>query len=183
MIESISEFFSNVSADAWVNSVGTLLGAFAGALIAGMISMKAARKQINYDQKKEIRNEYSNFMKFQEEYQKIITPALGNIELMEKHFEENNYDKAAELAAINGGIINRTKNIDTSHLSHAALEKVNSLNSVMTNVTFVALLMQHGGNDLTKEANLKAFYKDAKELRDLVKDLNKYKRSLERVID
>ncbi|WP_230163492.1 hypothetical protein, partial [Peribacillus simplex] len=81
-------FWSCISPDAWIQSIGGLIGTFLGALIAAMISIRILKSQINHEHKKELKNEYNMLMKFNESYLRILSPIMNNLTVIEKYFNE-----------------------------------------------------------------------------------------------
>ena len=58
----VISFLSQISGDAWITAIGTLLGAFIGASLAGYITIRTLKKQLNHEKFKEerIKSERNN---------------------------------------------------------------------------------------------------------------------------
>ncbi|WP_163528624.1 hypothetical protein [Halobacillus ihumii] len=82
-------FWTCISPDAWITSGGTLIGAFLGALIAGLITLRANKKMIEWQEKLRTKDK--------DDYFKIISQQfIDQFELIDSKVQmviETNFDK------------------------------------------------------------------------------------------
>lgn|GEM_PF-5609336 len=58
-----TEFWGSISPDAWLSSIGTLIGAFLGAALAGVFAVYAVKKQLQHDSDNRRQEELSKILK------------------------------------------------------------------------------------------------------------------------
>ncbi|GIQ67442.1 hypothetical protein DUZ99_02100 [Xylanibacillus composti] len=85
----MKDFFSQVSADAWVQSIGTVIGAFLGALLAGAISLLIYRRDMRWKRRKEFRGFYRNYVAYYRRHIEGVLDLIGRIELDPPDFKRN----------------------------------------------------------------------------------------------
>ncbi|WP_153124645.1 hypothetical protein [Peribacillus tepidiphilus] len=60
----MSEFFQEVTPDAWIQTFGTIIGSFFGAWLAGIIAIKVMKNQINHEKTTKELESLEEFLKF-----------------------------------------------------------------------------------------------------------------------
>jgi hypothetical protein len=165
-------FWSCISPDAWIQSIGGLIGTFLGAFIAAWISIRILKSQFIRENKKELENEYNMLMKFNEKYLRIVHPIMNNLRIIENCLEEKNEENMAnfkELVKINREMASEFNNLDTTNLSYVAEDKVNMLNR---DIQMIMLQVSLGA--LGNESVMENFLENLEKLRTRFKDYDNY---------
>ncbi|MFK4391524.1 hypothetical protein ABH916_003452 [Peribacillus frigoritolerans] len=144
-------FWSCISPDAWIQSIGGLIGTFLGAFIAAWISIRILKSQFNRENKKELENEYNMLMKFNEKYSRIVSPIIKNLLLIEVYLRDKDMESFKNLVEDNMKMAFALENIDTSSLSYIAEDKVNMLNRDIEMVMYQLLYYKKSGDDINIE--------------------------------
>lgn len=174
IVETCVGFWNCVSPDAWVSSTGTLLGAFLGALLAGLISLKISKRNIEIDERREKVNELEKFLKFNEKYEKNLVGIIGNFNVIKTAIEEEDYQRISIPYTSNLNYIQSQLKMDTHPLSYKAEKIVNDINHLTSYLTFQVSIFTRNNDPNT----LKNFGGNLKEYIDKVEELKKYKESL-----
>lgn len=88
----LNYFLSTISPDAWIQSIGTLLGAFLGALIAGLITIKTMKFQFDRN-KEELRvSELENFVMMFTEVNWTLGQTIANFSDLKEEIIKSNPD-------------------------------------------------------------------------------------------
>lgn len=173
-------FWSCISPDAWIQSVGGLIGTFLGALMAAWISIRILKSQINQENKKELKNEYNMLMKFNENYLRIVTPILKNLTLIEGYLKEDNMVDFKSLMGANETMALELEQIDTSSLSYIAENKVNMINSGIEKVMYQLIFLKKLGKE---HVRIDSFSDNLKQLRQRFDEYKNYEDMLKNKIN
>lgn len=84
-------FWNCISPDAWLTGAGTLLGAFTGALLAGLITYKVMRRQIDHDKLKERRREISDHLKINTHFRAHVSAVIELSKKMNDFISEGDF--------------------------------------------------------------------------------------------
>ena len=179
MRNNFADFLGKVSADAWVQSFGTLLGSFLGALLAGGFAILVLNSQVKAEEKKSLQDEFNRFMKFYEKYMKNLSPMLGNFRVIERKISEKEWNLIKESNDINVDILPDLLKVDTSELIHSSEAKVNMINRELELVTFQLSLYSYSNNPL----HLEHFLDNLRSVREKVKDLEEHKEKIHRQVN
>ncbi|MGG0412960.1 hypothetical protein [Peribacillus simplex] len=155
-------FWSCISPDAWIQSIGGLIGTFFGALIAAIISIHILKSQIKHENKKELKNEYNMLMKFNEKYLRTVSPIMANLTIIEGYIKEANFEAFRALVDENFQMAKELKNIDTTGLSYKVEDKVNMLNREIQMVMLYFVLYRIADDEINIDIlnELKVRYKE-----------------------
>ncbi|MEK4009957.1 hypothetical protein [Peribacillus sp. FSL M8-0224] len=167
-------FWSCISPDAWIQSIGGLIGTFLGAFIAAWISIRILKSQFNHENKKELKNEYNMLMKFNEKYSRIVSPIMANLTIIEGYKKEANFEAFIGLVDVNFQMAKELKNIDTTSLSYKVEDKVNMLNREIQMVMLHLALIRTADGEINIDI--------LNELKDRYKEFLNYEKMLKESI-
>lgn len=178
VIQLCQGFWNCISPDAWVQSIGTLIGSFLGALIAGGIAIYILNSQLRHDTKKDRKSEYNSYMKFNEQYQRNLSPIMGNLGLIKNHIQNEDFEDIKSLTTLNIDILQDLMKIDTNNISHSQGGKVNLINRDLQLIMFQLSLFVTTKNMI----NISNFENNLQELTEKIGDFKKYEENFKKEI-
>jgi hypothetical protein len=146
----------SISADAWVQTIGTILGSFIGAFLAGLYAVKIMKSQIKIQQTDKRKDELVQFIKTVNSFDKILSGFIGSVTGMvviskstsHPHFQTNFEREKASFNRYKNelDLINSDRFIEESHLLFievkALIEEISSEADIYSNKKYPSHMLE-----------------------------------------
>ena len=165
-------FFNEQTINTWIE----VIGSFSGTLVAALFTVFIYKHQVKLTQKKEAKNEYEMFMKFEEKYKLFLNPMMNNLDLMEQHLDKGNTEEFKRLVDINMDIFEVLKKINISELPYIIECKFRVINNYLELILFQTALYKNLGREL----HISNFSDNLKQIKDVENEINDYRRYLKK---